>query len=213
MTQEPFKTIRGIFKNVIYLYVWFCDFLRHNRKSIGYVTQEQTLLERAKRYDEAALGELYDRYAARIYAYIYRRVSDAQLAEDLTGEVFVRVIQAIRSERFWKTSFQAWLYRIAHNLVVDHYRRQPELPELMLDERLLAAEDDPVNAVAQQLSRHQLDAAIRRLTPDQQQVVVLRFAEGLTAREVAEIMSKSVGAVEALQHRALATLRRVLKRE
>jgi RNA polymerase sigma-70 factor (ECF subfamily) len=177
------------------------------------VTQEQTLLERAKRYDEAALGELYDRYAPRIYAYIYRRVSDAHLAEDLTGEVFVRVIQAIRSEKFWKTSFQGWLYRIAHNLVVDHYRRQPESPELMLDERLLAAEDDPADAVAQRLSRRQLDAAMHRLTPDQQQVVVLRFAEGLTAREVAEIMNKSVGAVEALQHRALASLRRVLKRE
>jgi RNA polymerase sigma-70 factor (ECF subfamily) len=177
------------------------------------VTQEQTLLERAKRYDEAALGELYDRYAPRIYAYIYRRVSDAHLAEDLTGEVFVRVIQAIRSEKFWKTSFQGWLYRIAHNLVVDHYRRQPESPELMLDERLLAAEDDPADAVAQRLSRRQLVAAMHRLTPDQQQVVVLRFAEGLTAREVAEIMNKSVGAVEALQHRALATLRRVLKRK
>lgn len=177
------------------------------------MTQEQTLLERAKRYDEAALGELYDRYAPRIYAYIYRRVSDAHVAEDLTGEVFVRVIQAIRSEKFWKTSFQGWLYRIAHNLVVDHYRRQPESPELTLDERLLAAEDDPADAVAQRLSRRQLDVAMHRLTPDQQQVVVLRFAEGLTAREVAEIMNKSVGAVEALQHRALASLRRVLERE
>jgi RNA polymerase sigma-70 factor (ECF subfamily) len=177
------------------------------------VTQEQTLLERAKRYDEAALGELYDRYAPRIYAYIYRRVSDAHLAEDLTGEVFVRVIQAIRAEHFWKTSFQAWLYRIAHNLVVDHYRRQPELPELMLDDQQLAAGDDPATAVAQQFSRRRLDAAMRRLTPDQQQVLVLRFAEGLTARDVAEVMNKSVGAVEALQHRALATLRRVLKKE
>ena len=177
------------------------------------MTQEQTLLERAKRYDEAALGELYDRYAPRIYAYIYRRVSDAHLAEDLTGEVFVRVIQAIRSERFWKTSFQAWLYRIAHNLVVDHYRRQPELPELMLDDQQLSSGDDPASAVAQRFSRRRLDAAMRRLTPDQQQVLVLRFAEGLTAREVAKVMNKSVGAVEALQHRALAALRRVLKKE
>ncbi|NIR03623.1 MAG: sigma-70 family RNA polymerase sigma factor, partial [Gemmatimonadales bacterium] len=68
------------------------------------------------------LGELYDRYAPRVYAYVYRRVSDAQLAEDLTGDVFLRVLQAVKSERYWQTSFQAWLYRIAHNLVVDHYR-------------------------------------------------------------------------------------------
>ncbi len=94
------------------------------------MTKEQILLERAKEYDEAALTELYDRYAPRIYAYIYRRIGDAQLAEDLTGDVFTRVLRAIQAEHFWHTSFQAWLYRIAHNLVVDHYRRQPELPEL-----------------------------------------------------------------------------------
>ena len=76
-------------------------------ESKHYVTNERALLERAKQYDEAALGELYDRYAPRIYAYIYRRVGDAHLAEDLTGDVFVRVIQAIQSERFRHTSFQA----------------------------------------------------------------------------------------------------------
>lgn len=177
------------------------------------MTQERTLLERAKQNDTVALAALYDRYAPRIYAYIYRRVGDPHLAEDLTGEVFVRVIQAIRSQRLWRTSFQAWLYRIAHNLVVDHYRRQPITADLQLDERLVAVEDNPVDAVTQQLSQQQLGTAIRRLTPDQQQVLALRFGQGLTARETAEVVDKSVGAVEALQHRALAALRRVLKKE
>jgi RNA polymerase sigma-70 factor (ECF subfamily) len=177
------------------------------------VTNEHTLLERAKQYDEAALGELYDHYAPRIYAYIYRRVSDAHLAEDLTSDVFVRVIQAIQSERFWHTSFQAWLYRIAHNLVADHYRRQSPATELELDERLVAAEDDPVAAVAERFSHRRLRAAISRLTSDQQQVLALRFGEGMAAREVARVMDKSVGAIEALQHRALAALRRVLGEE
>ncbi len=177
------------------------------------MTNERTLLERAKRYDEAALGKLYDQYAPRIYAYVYRRVGNAHLAEDLTGDVFVRVMQAIQAERFWRTSFQAWLYRIAHNLVADHYRRQPPAAELELDERLVAAEDDPVSAVAERLSRQRLCAAISRLTPDQQQVLALRFGEGMKAREAAEVMDKSVGAIEALQHRALAALRRVLKKE
>jgi RNA polymerase sigma-70 factor (ECF subfamily) len=176
-----------------------------------HVTNERNLLERAKQYDEAALGELYDHYAPRIYAYIYRRVSDAHLAEDLTSDVFVRVMQAIQSERFWHTSFQAWLYRIAHNLVADHYRRQPSATELELDERLVAAEDDPVAAVAERFSHRRLRAAISRLTSDQQQVLALRFGEGMTAREVARVMDKSVGAIEALQHRALAALRRVLE--
>ncbi len=177
------------------------------------MTNERTLLERARQYDEAALGELYDRYAPRIYAYIYRRVGDAYLAEDLTGDVFVRMIQAVQAEHLWHTSFQAWLYRIAHNLVVDYYRRRPPVTELELDERLVAAEDDPASAVAERLSHRSLRAAISRLTSDQQQVLALRFGEGMKAREAAEVMNKSTGAIEALQHRALATLRRVLERE
>ena len=175
------------------------------------MTRERTLLERARAYDEQALGELYDDYAPRIYAYLYRRVQDPQLAEDLTGEVFVRVLQAIRSERFWHTSFRAWLYRIAHNLVVDHFRRQSSAPALTLDERLVAAEDDVDSAVAERLSHQRLHAAISRLTPDQQQVVALRFGERLLVREVAEMMEKSVGAVEALQYRALTALRHILE--
>jgi RNA polymerase sigma-70 factor (ECF subfamily) len=177
------------------------------------VTDERILLERAKQYDAAALGELYDRYAPRIYAYVYRRVSDAQLAEDLTGDVFVRVLRAIQSELFWSASFQAWLYRIAHNLVIDHYRRRPATTDLELDERLVAAQGDLAIDVAERLSHGSLYIAIRHLTPEQQQVLALRFGEGMTAREVAQVMDKSTGAVEALQHRALAALRRILDRE
>jgi RNA polymerase sigma-70 factor (ECF subfamily) len=177
------------------------------------VTSESAVLKRARANDEEALGELYDLYAPRIYGYIFRRVQDAQVAEDLTGEVFVRVLQAIRSEQFWHTSFRAWLYRIAHNLVVDHYRRRPPTPALALDERLVAASDDLDSALADTLSRQRLQAAIGRLTPDQQQVLVLRFGEQLSARDVAEIVGKSVGAVEALQHRAIATLRRILEED
>jgi RNA polymerase sigma-70 factor (ECF subfamily) len=175
------------------------------------VTSEHTLLEQARAYDAEALGELYDQYAPLIYAYLYRRVHDAQLAEDLTGEVFVRVLQAIQSEQFWHTSFRGWLYRIAHNLLVDHYRKQPPVPMLALDEQLVAAQGDPDSALAEKLSRQDLLAAISQLTPAQQQVLVLRFGEQLAARKVAEIMGKSVGAVEMLQHRALAALRRILK--
>jgi RNA polymerase sigma-70 factor (ECF subfamily) len=177
------------------------------------VTSEHTLLERARAYDADALGELYDQYARLIYAYLYRRVHDAQLAEDLTSEVFVRVLQAIQSEQFWHTSFRGWLYRIAHNLVVDHYRKQPPVPMLALDEQLVAAQDEPDSVLAEKLSHQRLLAAISHLTPDQQQVLVLRFGEQMAAREVAEVMGKSVGAVEALQHRALAALRRIMKEE
>ena len=175
---------------------------------------ERALLERAGRYDEAALGELYDCYAPRIYAYVYRRVGCASLAEDLTGDVFVRVLQAIRSERLWRTSFRGWLYRIAHNVVVDHYRRQPQGVPVPLDAVQIAAGGDSLPELTQDaLDRAWLRGAIRRLTPEQQHVLALRFGEGLTARETARVMRKSTGAVEALQRRALAALRRLLARE
>ncbi|MBN1956372.1 MAG: sigma-70 family RNA polymerase sigma factor [Anaerolineae bacterium] len=177
------------------------------------MTSEQALLERAQAYDEQALGELYDRYAPRIYAYLYRRVHDAQLAEDLTSEVFVRMLRAIQSEWFWHTSFRAWLYRIAHNLAVDHYRRQGQAQVFDLEEQRIAAPDNPDSTLMEKLSGQRLRAAILNLTVDQQQVLALRFGEQLTARETAAVMGKTTGAVEALQHRALVALRQMLKEE
>jgi RNA polymerase sigma-70 factor (ECF subfamily) len=178
------------------------------------VTDEAFLLDQAKAYDPAALGELYDRYAPRMYAYIYRRVGDAALAEDLTGELFVRMLRAIQEGRAWRTSFRAWLYRIAHNLVIDHGRRAPAQPGLPLEESLLAGTDpDPADAVERDQALGALRGALARLTPDQQEVLTLRFGEGLTAREVGRITRRTAGAVQALQHRALATLRRILAKE
>ena len=92
------------------------------------MNDQHTLLEKVKAYDENAIGELYDQYAPLIYNYLYHRVHDAQVAEDLTGDVFVRVLQAIRSNQIWHTSFRSWLYRIAHNLTIDYYRKQPNHP-------------------------------------------------------------------------------------
>jgi RNA polymerase sigma-70 factor (ECF subfamily) len=174
------------------------------------VTDEGALLERARAYDEGALTELYDRCAPRMYAYIYRRVGDAGLAEDLTGELFLRVLRSISSGQAWRDSFRAWLYRIAHNLVVDHYRRQPPTPEAALDSSVEGAGEDPVDLVESRQAQERLRAATRRLTPEQQEVLALRFGEGLTAAETGQVLGKTTGAVEALQHRALASLRRIL---
>jgi len=96
--------------------------------------EQQALLEKASRADTAAVGEIYDQYAEKIYAYIYHRVGQAELAEDLTGQVFVRMLEAIRSGQAWKTSFSGWLYRIAHNLVIDHYRRRSRASFVDIDE-------------------------------------------------------------------------------
>lgn len=177
------------------------------------MTDEGSLLERAKAYDPQALAELYDRYAPKMYGYIYRRVGDAGLAEELAAELFLRVLRSIRGDQAWRDSFSAWLYRIAHNLVVDHYRRLPPEPIEPLAESLEQVGDDPASWAEGVAEGERLRAAIGRLTPDQQQVLALRFGEGLTAAETARILRKSTGAVEALQHRAVASLRRILAGE
>ena len=177
------------------------------------MTNERALLKRAKAKDPAALGELYDRYAPKMYAYIYRRVGEAALAEDLTSELFLRVLKAVQNERAWRDSFVAWLYRIAHNLVVDAYRRRPP-PLVAIDDLPIESDEgDPAEVVQDAVDRTQLRAALGKLTTDQQQVLALRFGEGLTAKEAAQVVNKTTGAVEAMQHRALAALRRILAQE
>jgi RNA polymerase sigma-70 factor, ECF subfamily len=165
--------------------------------------EEESLLERARANDPQALAELYDAYAGRVYGYLYRRVSSPQVAEDLTGDVFVKVLEALDSGKPWRTAFRAWLYRIAHNVVVDWYRGQARIECEPLD-----SWDVPVGASMPDVMADQaLRRALLTLTEQQQQVLVLRFGEGLKIREVAEILGKSAGAVEALQHRALTALR------
>jgi RNA polymerase sigma-70 factor (ECF subfamily) len=174
---------------------------------------ESDLVARARANDGQAIGELYDQYAERIYSYLYRRVGNAQIAEDLTGDTFLRVLEAIRADKSWRISFRAWLYRIAHNIVVDWYRRRGNRPVLALEERWLESETAPPSARASQAwTLGELREGLRLLTASQQQVLLLRFGEGLRSREVAEVLGKSVGAVEALQHRALETLREQIGR-
>ncbi len=177
------------------------------------MTSELELLARAKDADKRAIADLYDQYAHRIYGYLYRRVGNAQVAEDLTGDVFVKVLEAIRARQLWQVSFRAWLYRIAHNTVVDWYRRHgADGYDSVDDGQFEAVTREPGGALlADSWSHHELRAALRSLSEGQQQVIILRFGEGLKTREVAEVLGKSVGAVEALQHRALTSLRQLLE--
>lgn len=173
---------------------------------------EEALLAAAMQYDEAALGELYDRYEAKIYTYIYRRTGDEALAEDFTAQVFLRMLESIRDQKAWHSSFSGWLYRIAHNLVIDHYRRKGRQGAVDIDEAAPTAseEHDPEVTVAQSLDAERLRAAIRRLTDEQAEVVSLRFLEGYSISEVATMMNRTEGAIKALQYRAVATLRTLL---
>jgi RNA polymerase sigma-70 factor (ECF subfamily) len=176
---------------------------------------ESELLDLAFEYDEAALGEVYDRYESRIYTYIYRRTGDEELAEDLTAQVFVKMLQAIRDRKAWHSSFSGWLYRIAHNLVIDFYRQRDRQPNVGLDETpdIVADHDNPVATVEQQLTAERVRWALRRLTEEQAEVLSLRFLEGFSINEVAIMMNKTDGAIKALQYRAVATMRLLLEHE
>lgn len=148
------------------------------------------------------VAALYDRFAPELYRYIYHRLGAKTFAEDLTAEVFVRVLNMPRAPNDWR----AYLYRIAHNLVIDSLRKNPQVLE-RADEFLIDEKNDPVERAELAEEKRRLRKAIARLTPEQQQVVVLKFIEEMSNAEVARILNKPEGAVKALQHRALTNLR------
>lgn len=185
-------------------------FLRYNERKATSVGQ-QDLIRRAKQRDEAAWEEIYERHKQGIHRYVYYQVSDAPLAEDLMQEVFLKAVEAIDSFEFRGISLSAWLYRIARNLIINHYRRQPEQKELTLDECVAASEEDTSAAVEKRFGQRELWKALGGLTELQREVIILKFIEGFSNSEVAHVMGKPEGAIKSLQHRALAALRRILE--
>jgi RNA polymerase sigma-70 factor (ECF subfamily) len=173
---------------------------------------EEQLLDAAVQFDEAALGEIYDRYEAKIFSYIYRRVGDETQTEDLTAQVFMKMLQAIRDRKGWHSSFSGWLYRIAHNIVIDYYRQRDRRKDIALDDApdLVSERDNPMLSTELKMAAEQLRFAMRQLTEDQEEVLILRFMEGYSIGEVAVMMNKTEGAIKALQYRAVANLRGLL---
>jgi RNA polymerase sigma-70 factor (ECF subfamily) len=174
------------------------------------VHEEHEMIRRAQDFDPGAFGEIYERYHSGVYKYIYYRVGDQPVAEDLTMEVFAKAMEAMDTYNYRGVPFSAWLYRIGSNLVVDHFRRQPVRPELALEDRLVAHGDESSEKLESAFSHMELREALAELTDDQQQVIILKFVDGLSNYEVAQILGKTEGAVKSLQHRALASLGRVL---
>ena len=171
---------------------------------------DEILLERARDFDQEALAEIYDRYVEKIHQYIFHRVGSRPVAEELTAGVFVRMLEAIERDRFEHVSVQAGLYRIAHNIVVDHFRRQPLEQSILRDEGLDVSSARPRTGLEATFAEARLRRALSRLTEKQQQVIVLRFGEGLAVLEVAKILGLNEGGVFALQYRACAELRQIL---
>lgn len=172
--------------------------------------KEASLLQRAQRFEAAALAEIYDTYSPELYRYAYRLLGNSQWGEECVAETFSRFLHALNNGGGPKEHLRAYLCRVAHNCITDTYRRQPP-PPLPLDPQWRADNtSDPVDLVGEELEKERIRAALYQLTSDQRQVIVLRFLEGWTNQEIATTMDKSVGAIKALYQRGLAALRRTL---
>jgi RNA polymerase sigma-70 factor (ECF subfamily) len=176
-------------------------------------TDEQDLLKGIQAFDLPSLAAAYDQYSPGLYRYAMRLLGDDLQAEDCVAETFARLLKALRAGHGPTQHLRAYLYRMAHNWITDQYRRGPP-PELELHADLPGGEgDDPTRQAELSLERRRVRAALSRLTDDQRQVISLRFLEGWENEEVAAALRKPVGAVKALQHRAVAALRRLLLTE
>ena len=171
---------------------------------------QQAQLQRARSFDRQALAAIYDEFQQPIYRYIYRQVGDVEVARDLTADVFQRFLQALQKNQGPDDQLKAWLYRVAHNSVIDYYRRRQHRQHLPLDERVVEKSDGPATLAERNISAKQVREALVQLTPDQREVITLKFLEGFTNVEVADLLNKPIGAVKSLQHRALAALQRQL---
>ena len=171
---------------------------------------DQELIERAKNYDHTALHAIYEHYSLGIFRYIYYRIGDYEMAEDLRAEVFVKMLEGLGAFSYQGWSISAWLYRIAHDRVVDHLRRTKRRQQEPLDEQYVDPAVGPDIISLARLDHAALREAIAKLTDEQSQVIILRFIQDLSLREVAQITGRTEGAIKALQHRALQALGRQL---
>ena len=171
---------------------------------------EQELVKRAQQYNEEAFSELYELYFDKIYRYISVKIGNRIEAEDMTQQVFIKALHSISSFKWRGSPFSAWLFRIAHNLVVDHFRKKTRQPVTALNDTVMATDDNPEKLTELKLDIENLAIAVKKLTPTQQEVIALRFSGEFPIAQVAEIMGKSEGAVKALQHSAVVSLRKIL---
>ncbi len=170
------------------------------------------IVQQAQNGEAAAFGQLYEIYSDRVFRYIAYRVDSDADAEDITEDVFIRMLEAINSFKWRQVPFSAWLMRIAHNRVIDHYRRGRLRTATPLDDAppLASRDRDPQERVDIFSDLQELRVAMARLTDLQRQVISLRFGSDLSIAETAHVMNRNEGAVKALQHSAIRALRRLM---
>jgi len=172
-------------------------------------TDELELISRSKQGDAEAFARLYACYVERITRYVYFRVTDHQLAEDITSRIFLKMLEKLDTYQVGQSPVIAWLYRMAHNAVIDHYRLKRTFISLEDVHPAEAKQEDGIEEKLDlQVKSQQLRAALQVLTEEQQKVLILKFIDGLSTREIARRLGKRQGAVRGLQMRALQKLAR-----
>ena len=171
---------------------------------------ELRVVRRAKEKDEEAFSALYEYYFDKIFRYVVFRIGNKEEAEDVTQQVFVKALHSISSYQERGLPFSSWLFRIAHNQMVDYLRKQKGKPVTDYDMTLIKDSSDPALEVEQSFENERVMQAVQKLTEAQKTVISLRFTSELPIAEVARIMGKSEGAIKALQHEAIVTLRKLL---
>src|SRR2546430_1033242 len=183
--------------------------------SRGVSTQElRRLVERAQQGDRAALEDLYLIHFDRIYSYLHMSVGNKHDAEDLTTQTFLKMLESINRFRWQSAPFSAWLFRIAHNLAMDHFRaRRRWQPEEEVPEAPGSEEPSAELEAMQSIGRQSMLELIEKLSPEQQQVLTLKFVFNFANADVATILEKTEGAIKSLQHRALASLQKQITQD
>jgi len=183
---------------------------KQEEKTMSPNVSDSELIVRAKAGDHSAFTQIYERYAPAIYRYIYFRVGEAELAEDLQAEVFLRMLEGLHryEDRGWPIS--AWLYRIARDRTIDIIRRRRNRQHVPL-ETWGGSCEGPENSVSAQLEYEELNRTLNDLTDEQRQVIQMRFMAEMSIQEVAQELGRTEGSVKALQHRGLQSLARRLQ--
>ena len=169
------------------------------------------LVSRAQRGNVDAAGQLYERHYQSIFRYLYYRTGDQPTAEDLTADVFLKMVQALPGYRVTAAAFRTWLFQIARNLSIDHFRRGQAHPQEHMDDGFPSSGLHPEAAADRNLSAEALRQVMGQLSEEQRDVVLMRFIEGMSLAEVATALHKSEDAVKGLQRRGLTALRELLE--
>lgn len=177
---------------------------------ISLMSSEEDVVARAIKGDGEAFALLYEEHFDKVYRYVHLRLGDRTEAEDLTQDVFTKALEAIGSYKWRSLPFASWLFRIAHNEVIDYLRKHERVEKVALEDVTLVAESDPLCTTMRNIEIERLVESIKNLSPAQREVISLRFGAELSVAEVAKVLGKSPGTVKALQYNGIVALRNML---